>query len=89
MYVATAVFLYLLYPVQFHLLFKIILIIIFTTGTEFTVGHLLKRYKNLSLWNYSDYRLNYCGIICPRFSVYWLLISLFYYFFIIPPILNF
>ena len=88
MYVATAVFLYLLYSVQVHILFKIILMIIFTTSIEFLVGYLLKKYKNLSLWNYSNRRLNYRGIICPRFSVYWLLISLLYYFIVIPFLIK-
>lgn len=89
MYVLTSGFLYGLYSLNINIFYKFIFIIIFTTGLEFLVGHYLKVYKKLILWSYSDRWLNYRGIICPWFSIYWFLISLFYYFLILPIILKY
>lgn len=42
----------------------------------------------VKLWDYSDRKWNYKGIICPLFSFIWTLISAIYYFFIGNKIIN-
>ena len=88
MYVLTGLLLYGFYFLKINIFYKIILIFVFTTGMEFMVGYLCKKYKSLDLWNYSNRRFNYRGLICLRFSIYWLLISLLYYFIVIPFLIK-
>jgi uncharacterized protein len=89
MYGLTGPFLYFLYHLKINMLLKIISINIFTTSLEFLVGYWLKNYKKIILWNYSKHKFNYKGIICLRFSIYWLLMALGYYYFILPALLKF
>jgi uncharacterized membrane protein len=88
MYIITALLVYLTYLAQINFFIKTVLMIIITTGLEFLVGYYLKTYKKFVLWDYSDRWFNYQGIICPQFSLYWLLISLFYYFIVIPFLIK-
>lgn len=88
MYGFTALFFYLLYVININIVFKIVLIIIFTTLIEFLFGFILLKYKNIRLWDYSKKKFNYKGIICPLFSFFWLLVSLVYYFWILPFLIK-
>lgn len=88
MYGLTGPFLYFIYNFKIHMIFKIFSIICFTTGLEFLVGYLLKKYKNTILWDYSKHKFNYQGLICLRFSIYWLFMALGYYYFILPLLIN-
>jgi uncharacterized membrane protein len=42
----------------------------------------------IKLWDYSSCWGNIKGIICPKFSFYWMVLSAVYYFFIHPYILD-
>lgn len=75
MYALTAVGLYLLHLIKISLIFKIIFIVILTTGIEFILGFYYLKYKNIRLWDYSSNTLNYKGIICVKFSFYWFLLA--------------
>lgn len=75
MYALTAVGLYLLHLIKISLIFKIIFIVILTTGIEFILGFCYLKYKNIRLWDYSSNALNYKGIICLKFSFYWFLLA--------------
>jgi len=86
MYGLTGVFLYLVSLLKITIYFKILLIIIFTTSIEFITGYTYYKLKKIRLWDYSNQALNYKGFICPLFSLYWLAISLFYYYWLIPLI---
>jgi uncharacterized membrane protein len=48
------------------------------TGLFFT------KYFSIKLWDYSDEKLNYKGIICPLYSFYWIILSLFFYYLLFP-----
>jgi len=87
MYGLSGLFLFLLYNLQINILFKIILMVLFTTGIEFITGYLYLKIKNKYLWKYK-HKFNYKKLICPLFSFYWLCVSLFAYYFIIPQILK-
>ena len=80
MYGFSAAFLYFIYSHKISLMGLILLALLFTTGIEFITGYSYLKIKGVRLWNYFDENLNYKGLICLRFSLYWLLIFLVYYF---------
>lgn len=58
------------------------------TILEYITGMALKEYYKVKLWDYSNEWGNIHGVICPKFSVYWLIIGAGYYFLIHPHILD-
>lgn len=68
--------------------YKLIILFIIPTCLEFLTGYLYLKIKKTYLWNYSKQKYNFKGLICPLFSTFWFLISLVYYFTILPLILN-
>lgn len=58
------------------------------TVTELIAGEIFIIRMNIKLWDYSQLKFNYKGVICLRFSVYWTLLGAVYYFLIHPHILN-
>ena len=58
------------------------------TLIELIAGEVFIIRRHLKLWDYSQMRFNYKGVICLRFSVYWALLGAVYYFFIHPRILG-
>jgi len=87
MYALSTVGLYLIYILQIHLAIKIILILALTTGIEFIIGYTYLITKKVRLWDYAAERFNFKGIVCLRFSLYWFLLSLIYYYLIIPRLI--
>lgn len=84
MYGLSAVFLYFLYFLNISIIYKVILILLFMTTIEFLTGYLYFLFKKIHLWDYSNQPLNYKGFICLKFSFYWVIIALFYYYLILP-----
>ena len=66
-----------------------VIIVILTFGVLLTLLELLsgiiflKRF-NLRLWDYSKRKLNLNGLICLRYSVYWTILGVGYYFLLHP-----
>jgi uncharacterized membrane protein len=89
MYGVSAVFLYFLFLLDPPLVPVLVSIMLFTTGIEFLVGYGYFKMKGVRLWDYSSYALNYRGIICPRFSLYWLGLAMACYYFVIPRLVEF
>lgn len=58
------------------------------TVLELIAGLIFIQGMNVKLWDYSKEWLNYKGIICPKFSLFWALLGAFYYFAIDPDILS-
>lgn len=87
MYAFSAIGLYFIYISQIHLAIKIILILVLTTGIEFIIGYTYLITKKAHLWDYRTERFNFKGIVCLRFSLYWLLVSLIYYYLIVPRLI--
>lgn len=57
------------------------------TLIEYAAGVFCLKCLKVRLWDYSDFRWNVQGIICPRFSVAWAVLGAVYYFLIHPHIL--
>lgn len=57
------------------------------TAIEYLAGIIFIKGMNIKLWDYSKEKWNIKGIICPRFSAYWMVLSAIYYFLIHPHII--
>lgn len=66
------------------ILVKILFIGISLTLIEFIAGLIFIKGMNLKLWDYSKRKGNIMGIICPLFSLLWLIAGSLYYFFVNP-----
>lgn len=58
------------------------------TAMEYIAGIVFIKGMNIKLWDYSNERWNIKGIICPRFSAYWMMLSAIYYFLIHPRVIE-
>lgn len=58
------------------------------TVIEYIAGIIFIKGMKTKLWDYSDEWLNVDGIICPKFSFFWAVLSAVYYFMIHPYILD-
>ena len=56
------------------------------TLVEFIAGSIFIRGMHVALWDYSDNRFNYQGIICPLYSFFWGVLGAGYYFLIHPVV---
>jgi uncharacterized membrane protein len=78
-------------PIENVILQKVILFVcmaICITVIEYIAGLIFIRGMKIKLWDYSSCWGNIKGIICPKFSFYWMVLSAVYYFFIHPYILD-
>ena len=88
MYGLTGMFLVVVYYLNIHLIYKMLMIFVFPTIVEFLTGYLYLKIRKIYLWNYSNYKLNFMGLICLRFSVTWFVVSILYYYIILPLTLK-
>ncbi len=65
-----------------------VLMAVMMTVIEYIAGIFLLKAANVRLWDYSGEWGNVNGLICPKFSFYWAVISAFYYFVLHPRILS-
>lgn len=68
--------------------FLFVIMALAMTLLELIAGLIFIKGMRVKLWDYTDEWLNYQGIICPKFSLYWALLGAFYYFAIDPDILK-
>lgn len=85
--ILTVIYL-LFYKLNVSFILIILLMGICMTIIELIGGLCFLKTGGVKLWDYSDRKWNYKGIICPLFSCIWTLISAFYYFFIGDKILK-
>ncbi len=67
---------------------RILLIGAGMTLIEFIAGLIFIKGFKAKLWDYSDRKGNIMGIICPAFSLIWLVVGSLYYFFLNPLLVN-
>ena len=63
---------------------RILIIGVGMTVVEFIAGLIFIKGLKVKLWDYSDRKGNIMGIICPSFSLIWLVIGSLYYFLLNP-----
>lgn len=66
----------------------ILLMGICMTIIEFIGGLFFMKAGSVKLWDYSDMKWNYKGIICPQFSLIWTLLGAIYYYFLADKVLS-
>lgn len=67
---------------------KVLLIGVSMTLIEFVAGLIFIKGCKVKLWDYSNRKGNIMGIICPTFSLIWLLVGSLYYFFLNPYLVK-
>lgn len=67
---------------------KVLLIGVGMTVIEFVAGLIFIKGCKVKLWDYSNRKGNIMGIICPTFSLIWLLVGSLYYFFLNPYLVK-
>ena len=63
---------------------RILIIGVGMTLVEFIAGLIFIKGLKIKLWDYSDRKGNIMGIICPLFSLIWIIVGSLYYFFANP-----
>ena len=58
------------------------------TLIEFIAGLIFIKGFKVKLWDYSDRKGNIMGVICPSFSLIWLVVGSLYYFFLNPLLVQ-
>ena len=79
-------FLYLLSLPQMPLTYRFVLFFLGTTILEWITGEFFLRFYSLRLWDYTKNKFNYKGLICPKFSLYWTMLSIMFYYLIFPKL---
>ena len=58
------------------------------TLLELIAGLIFVKGFKVRLWDYTNDKGNFMGIICPKFSIIWILVSVLFYYFLSPWIYN-
>ncbi len=58
---------------DFNIFIKAVSYLGITTMTEYAAGLMLLKIFNVKLWDYSGEKFNYNGIVCLKFSLFWML----------------
>lgn len=78
-------------PIENDAVRKLVLFVIMAiaiTVFEYFTGLIFIVKLKIKLWDYSDNWGNVKGIICPRYTFFWMILSAVYYFLINPHIIN-
>ncbi|MDC7227854.1 MAG: putative ABC transporter permease [Spirochaetales bacterium] len=68
------------YPLMLRMLFYLVL----CTAFEFLAGVFLEKVFHKRYWDYSEHRFNIRGLVCPVYSIGWVVISVIVELFILP-----
>ena len=71
-----------------EIVIRILIIGVGMTVVEFIAGLIFIKGLKVKLWDYSDRKGNIMGIICPSFSLIWLIVGSLYYFFLNPFLVD-
>lgn len=82
------VILYLISLINMNIYLRMAVFVITLTLLELVTGLIFVKYFNVKLWDYSENKMNYKGIICFRYSLYWAVLSLLFYYYIYPVLNN-
>ena len=76
------------FTIKYEALLVIFLSMILLTLLELLSGIFVLKFFNLKLWDYSNRKFNFKGIICFRFTMYWGIFALIFYLFMYEFIDN-
>lgn len=72
-----------------NIVFKTLIYGFITTTFELISGAIALKLFNIRLWDYTENKFNYKGLICLKFSIYWTILALFFDYFIYPRYTKF
>lgn len=84
LYGSGIVILYVVSELTIELWVKILIFAVVTTLIEYLTGLFFLKFYNTRLWDYSHEKLNVQGIITPKYTIFWTILSLFFYFVLYP-----
>ena len=64
-----------LYRIVPNIIFLIVISFIIPTSVEYITGFMMRKFFNKDYWDYTEEKYNYQGIICLRFSLIWVILS--------------
>jgi len=67
---------YFSYNLDTNIIFKLLLCVSLLTFIELLCGVIFIKFFNIPLWDYSNNKYNYKGLVCLKFSLYWGLLGL-------------
>ena len=73
---------------SWHLISRFIILGMVLTTIEYLVGFFAEKIFNLTLWDYSENKLNLQGRVSLPFSILWTVLALIFVMFIHPAVLN-
>ena len=77
-----------IYDHAWDIILRIIIIGVGMSLIEFLAGLIFIKGLGIKLWDYSNRKGNILGIICPSFSLIWLVVGSLYYFFLNPVLVQ-
>lgn len=80
--------LFLLSGIEMPLWLRIPFFMILTSLIEYLTGIFFLRIFNLRLWDYRNQKINFQGLVCPRFTIYWTILATLFYLFLYPLIIT-
>lgn len=66
----------------------LLIMTVFMTLIELVAGLIFTKFFNVKLWDYSKEKLNFKGVVCPKFSLFWGILGCLYYFVINPYVID-
>lgn len=84
LYGSGVVILYIVSEQPIELWVKILIFAVVTTLIEYITGIFFLKFYNTRLWDYSHEKFNIQGIITPKYTVFWTILSLVFYFVLYP-----
>jgi len=88
MYGSGALVLYLLSYLELNLVVRSILIALLMTLVEYVGGFISLKYYKVRLWDYRNEPFNYQGLICLRYTIYWMILGLLFHLFALPFLID-
>lgn len=58
-------------------------------AVEYGMGYFYERFCGVAFWDYREYAMQLHGRVCPRFTVYWGLLSVFLVYWLHPIVVRF
>lgn len=72
----------------FHYAIMFVVMSLFMTLLEYIAGFFFLKTMHIRLWDYSNLWGNINGLVCPLFTLFWGILSVFYYFVLFPHFHN-
>ena len=80
--------LYIVSDLNINFIVKILFFAFITTMIEYVTGLFFLKYYKTRLWDYTKFKFNIQGLIAPLYTLFWTILSLFFYYVLYPYFYN-